>query len=251
MCDYLRALGLSRVALQPLGVDVGRLPTRRDSTDLRARARTLAGHVRLLVYAGRFSGEKNIPRAARCLCAPRPPAITCCWSAAAKHRPPAPTTSRRMPYRRDSAAAGRRARLGRCAGARRHVRRPSASSCSRPWPAAGRWWACAPARWRSWSTSEVGVTGARASGALFAQAVRDLYDRDPWMRCGAPRRRAARASSSAAISWEPRAAAAAVPVYAVPPEREEARSGRRRLGHRQALAIRRPARRCPAGPSSS
>lgn len=60
MADRLAAAGVERVALQPLGVDTRRFhPCRRDP-GLR-RELGLAEDTRLLVFAGRFSREKNIP----------------------------------------------------------------------------------------------------------------------------------------------------------------------------------------------
>jgi len=60
MCAYLASLGVSHTAHQPLGVDASVFsPTRRKS-DLRTRL-GLAPNTRLLVYAGRFAGEKNVP----------------------------------------------------------------------------------------------------------------------------------------------------------------------------------------------
>jgi alpha-1,6-mannosyltransferase len=61
MCDYLRALGLTNVALQPLGVDGDVFHPDRRGLDLRAML-GLPERTRLLAYAGRFSGEKNIPQ---------------------------------------------------------------------------------------------------------------------------------------------------------------------------------------------
>ena len=59
MCDYLAGLGVQRTALQPLGVDTEIFSPHRRTPDLR-RTLGLADDTRLLVYAGRFSGEKNI-----------------------------------------------------------------------------------------------------------------------------------------------------------------------------------------------
>ena len=59
MCEYLAGLGLDNTALQPLGVDTGIFSPQRRRIDLR-RTLGLADDTRLLVYAGRFSGEKNI-----------------------------------------------------------------------------------------------------------------------------------------------------------------------------------------------
>ncbi len=59
MCDYLAGLGVHRTALQPLGVDTEIFSPQRRTPDLR-RTLGLADDTRLLVYAGRFSDEKNI-----------------------------------------------------------------------------------------------------------------------------------------------------------------------------------------------
>ena len=59
MCEYLAGLGLDNTALQPLGVDTEIFSPQRRRMGLR-RTLGLADDTRLLVYAGRFSGEKNI-----------------------------------------------------------------------------------------------------------------------------------------------------------------------------------------------
>ena len=59
MCEFLASLGVQRTALQPLGVDAEIFAPRQRVLDLR-RQLGLAADTRLLVYAGRFSGEKNI-----------------------------------------------------------------------------------------------------------------------------------------------------------------------------------------------
>ena len=59
MCEYLRALGVQRTALQPLGVDAEIFSPARRTPHLR-RELGLPEQARLLAYAGRFSGEKNI-----------------------------------------------------------------------------------------------------------------------------------------------------------------------------------------------
>jgi alpha-1,6-mannosyltransferase len=60
MCDYLRSLGIQRVVHQPLGVDSETFTPHRRREDLRQRL-GLPRDVRLLAYAGRFAGEKNLP----------------------------------------------------------------------------------------------------------------------------------------------------------------------------------------------
>src|SRR3569623_1586046 len=60
MADKLRQLGVTRVALQPLGVDTTVFHPRRRDSNLRAEL-GLAPATRLLIYAGRLAREKNIP----------------------------------------------------------------------------------------------------------------------------------------------------------------------------------------------
>lgn len=60
MRDYLYSLGVTRVICQPLGVDVDTFHPSQRTLDVR-RELGLAPETRLLVYAGRFSGEKNLP----------------------------------------------------------------------------------------------------------------------------------------------------------------------------------------------
>jgi alpha-1,6-mannosyltransferase len=58
-CDYLASLGVPHTAMQPLGVDTETFSPQRRVLDLR-QLLGLTPQTRLLVYAGRFSGEKNI-----------------------------------------------------------------------------------------------------------------------------------------------------------------------------------------------
>jgi len=60
MCDYLQHIGVSHVTHQPLGVDVDTFAPPATRRDLRAEL-GLPRATRLLVFAGRFSAEKNIP----------------------------------------------------------------------------------------------------------------------------------------------------------------------------------------------
>lgn len=59
MCSYLARMGVQRTALQPLGVDTEVFSPARRGLDLR-RLLQLPDETRLLVFAGRFSPEKNI-----------------------------------------------------------------------------------------------------------------------------------------------------------------------------------------------
>ncbi len=60
MCDYLHELGITHASVQPLGVDLETFSPVRRGRDLRAEL-ALGKNTRLLVFAGRFSQEKNIP----------------------------------------------------------------------------------------------------------------------------------------------------------------------------------------------
>ena len=60
MCEYLHSIGVTHATQQPLGVDVETFSPAEHGRDLRAEL-GLPRDTRLLVFAGRFSAEKNIP----------------------------------------------------------------------------------------------------------------------------------------------------------------------------------------------
>jgi alpha-1,6-mannosyltransferase len=60
MCEYLHSIGVAHATCQPLGVDVDTFTPERRGRDLTAELNLPRG-TRLLVFAGRFSAEKNIP----------------------------------------------------------------------------------------------------------------------------------------------------------------------------------------------
>jgi alpha-1,6-mannosyltransferase len=60
MCDYLHDIGVRHASVQPLGVDIETFAPQRRGRDLRGEL-ALPRDARLLVFAGRFSAEKNIP----------------------------------------------------------------------------------------------------------------------------------------------------------------------------------------------
>jgi alpha-1,6-mannosyltransferase len=60
MCDFLNGMGVWHTMHQPLGVDTQIFCPERASLDLRAQL-GLAPETRVLVYAGRFAQEKNLP----------------------------------------------------------------------------------------------------------------------------------------------------------------------------------------------
>lgn len=61
MCDYLRELGVQHAVHQPLGVDAQVFNPARRSNGLLHERLGLRAATRLLVYAGRFAREKNLP----------------------------------------------------------------------------------------------------------------------------------------------------------------------------------------------
>jgi alpha-1,6-mannosyltransferase len=60
MCAYLNHLGVHHTLLQPLGVDTKIFRPERRAAGLHEKL-GLARETRVLVYAGRFAGEKNLP----------------------------------------------------------------------------------------------------------------------------------------------------------------------------------------------
>ena len=60
MCEYLHSIGVTHATCQPLGVDIATFTPERRTRDLVAEL-NLPRDTRLLVFAGRFSAEKNIP----------------------------------------------------------------------------------------------------------------------------------------------------------------------------------------------
>jgi alpha-1,6-mannosyltransferase len=174
MCDFLRSLGLANVALQPLGVDTTTFHPVRRHQHLRKRL-GLSEDVRLLVYAGRFSAEKNIPvlREAFAQLGNRYHLL---MVGGGEYQRPAPNVTR-IPYHRDSAELA--ATLA-SADALVHAGTAEtfglvileAMACGRPVVGI-----------RANAVAElvdesVGVTATRAEGPLLARAVRELYDRD-------------------------------------------------------------------------
>jgi alpha-1,6-mannosyltransferase len=193
MCDYLRSLGLSRVALQPLGVDatVFNPSTRRD--DLR-RELGIPENTRLLIYAGRFSEEKNIPLLHQAFANLGPRYHLLQVGGGERRRPASNITV--WPYRRDSAEL---AAVIASADALVHAGTAEtfglvvleAMACGRP--VVGIRAGAVP----ELIDDSVGVVAARANCALLANAVRELYDRDV-NELG----QAARARVLARYTWE-------------------------------------------------
>jgi len=174
MCEYLRELGIRRTAVQPLGVDSTVFSPLRRRLDLRARL-GLPEHVRLLAYAGRFSGEKNIPVLLRAFAALGRDYHLLMIGGGRHEQPAANVTV--TPYCRDSVELA-----GWLASADALVHAGTsetfglviveAMACGRP--VVGVQAGAVP----ELVDEQVGQLAPSATGAHLAQAVRDLYDRD-------------------------------------------------------------------------
>ncbi len=99
MCAYLRDLGLEQVVHQPLGVDAQVFNPQRRMVPVRERL-GLPRNTRLLVYAGRFAGEKNLPVLLQTFARLGSPYHLLLIGGEREARPAANVTL--LPYRRDS-----------------------------------------------------------------------------------------------------------------------------------------------------
>lgn len=174
MCDHLRSLGVPRVRRQPLGVDTTAFHPDRRHTGLRAQL-GLPEQVRLLVYAGRFSAEKNMQALhdAFTLLGPRYHLLVI--GGGAQRRPAGNITV--LPYRRDHVAL---ASMLASADALVHAGTSETfglviletMACGRPVVGVR------AAAVGELICDEIGVTAAQARGEQIAAAVRELYERD-------------------------------------------------------------------------
>jgi alpha-1,6-mannosyltransferase len=99
MCDFLSSLGVRHNAYQPLGVDAEIFHPKRRTLDLRAML-GLAPETRLLAYAGRFAGEKNLPVLLQAFAKLGKPYHLLLLGGGRHARPTSNVTM--VPYRRDS-----------------------------------------------------------------------------------------------------------------------------------------------------
>ena len=99
MCEYLKDLGLQQVVHQPLGVDPGVFSPVHRGTTVRERL-GLARDARVLLFAGRFAEEKNLPVLLQAFARLGPPYHLLLIGGERSTRP-APTVTM-IPYRRDS-----------------------------------------------------------------------------------------------------------------------------------------------------
>src|SRR5437773_2131384 len=99
MCEYLEDLGVQRVSHQPLGVDAEVFHPRRRTLALRPLL-GLPAQARVLIFAGRFAGEKNLPVLLQAFARLGAPYHLLLIGGERAARPAANVTV--LPYRRDS-----------------------------------------------------------------------------------------------------------------------------------------------------
>jgi alpha-1,6-mannosyltransferase len=174
MCDLLNGLGVQQAVHQPLGVDADVFSPQRRGEWLRQRLQ-LPPTSRVLVYAGRFAGEKNLPVLLDAFAQLGSPYHLLLIGGDREARPAANVTV--LPYRRDSIElaqwlasadalvhAGTKETFGLVA--------LEAMACGRPVVAARA--GAIP----EFVDARVGVLAEPGSGARMAEAVAALYERD-------------------------------------------------------------------------
>ena len=174
MRDLLHGLGVQHAVHQPLGVDAEVFQPQRRGGWLRQRL-GLAPAARVLVYAGRFAGEKNVPVLLAAFAKLGSPYHLLLIGGSREARPAANVTM--LPYRRDSIELA-----GWLASADALVHAGTketfglvlleAMACGRPVVAARA--GAIP----EFVDEEVGILAEPGSGARMAEAVAGLYERD-------------------------------------------------------------------------
>jgi alpha-1,6-mannosyltransferase len=174
MCEYLRELGVQNVVHQPLGVDAEVFNPVRRSGAVRARL-GLTAKARLLVYAGRFAREKNLPVLLEAFARLGSPYHLLLIGGERAAQLAANVTM--LPYRRDSVEL---AQYFASADALVHAGTKEtfglvvleAMACGRPVVAAR------AGAFPEFVDESVGVLAAPNCGASMAEAVAALYQRD-------------------------------------------------------------------------
>jgi alpha-1,6-mannosyltransferase len=174
MCEYLQRIGVAQVVHQPLGVDTEVFnPARRG--DLLRKCLALPRQTRVLVYAGRFAEEKNLPVLLQAFALLGRPYHLVLIGGARRARPAANVTM--LPYRRDSREL---AQWIASADALVHAGTKEtfglvileAMACGRPVVAAR------AGAFPEFVDETVGVLAEPDSAAGMAAAIRALYERD-------------------------------------------------------------------------
>ncbi|HEX4268725.1 MAG TPA: glycosyltransferase [Steroidobacteraceae bacterium] len=174
MCDVLNGLGIAHAVHQPLGVDAEVFRPQRRGGWLRQRLR-LSPVARVLVYAGRFSGEKNLPLLLDAFAKLGSPYHLLLIGGEREARPAANVTV--VPYRRNSIEL---AEWLASADALVHAGTKEtfglvileAMACGRPVVAVRA--AAIP----EFVDDDVGLLAEPGSGARMAAAIAELYERD-------------------------------------------------------------------------
>jgi len=174
MCAYLEDLGLQQVVHQPLGVDTEVFSPLHRGAPLRERL-GLPGDARVLVYAGRFAEEKNLPVLLQAFARLGSPYHLLLIGGERTARPAANVTM--IPYRRDSVEL---ARWLASADALVHAGTKEtfglvileAMACGRPVVAAR------AGAFPELVDESVGVLAEPESAASMAEAIAALYERD-------------------------------------------------------------------------
>jgi alpha-1,6-mannosyltransferase len=224
MCGYLNSIGVQHAVYQPLGVDTTVFHPSRRTLDLRERL-GLPQDTRLLVFAGRFSGEKNLSVLLYAFARLGAPYHLLLIGGDRHARPNSNVTM--IPYRRDSQELAQW--IASCdalvhAGTKETFGLVllEAMACGRPVVAA-----------HASATPEivddrVGVLAKPADGESMAEAIRSLYERDLEAVGAAARARvlkqftwkkafAAQVNAYAAISEASARKSSAVPSLRQPP----------------------------------
>jgi alpha-1,6-mannosyltransferase len=192
MCEYLQELGVPRVRHQPLGVDTETFNPERRSGALR-ECLGLEPRARVLVYAGRFAREKNLPVLMQAFARLGAPYHLLLIGGERKERPASNVTM--LPYRRDSLEL---AQWLASADALVHAGTKEtfglvileAMACGRPVVAAR------AGAFPEFIDDSVGILAEPNSADSMAQAIATLYERD-LQRIGA----AARAHVLQHFTW--------------------------------------------------
>jgi alpha-1,6-mannosyltransferase len=174
MCAYLKDIGVRHAVHQPLGVDAEVFSPQRRSIPVRERL-GLAAHARVLVYAGRFAKEKNLPLLLQAFARLGKPYHLLLIGGEHEARPQSNVTM--LPYRRDSVELA-----GWIASADALVHAGTketfglvileAMACGRPVVAAR------AGAFPEFIDDTVGIMAEPHDAGSMAEAIAALYDRD-------------------------------------------------------------------------